>query len=128
MQPPEVGLLGLGLTGEVHLDLLSYIHLTPHASNELSRAGPMDAARASPASVWIAVSREQNDHPLAPHRARRTHYAERRHWLYMAPVWPMRGFSMTELTPPKVVRANNSRLFCRSAIPPTGSSADIASL
>jgi hypothetical protein len=39
VQPSEVGLLGLGLTGEVRLDLLRYIHLTPHASNELSHAG-----------------------------------------------------------------------------------------
>src|SRR5580700_9016858 len=33
VQPPEVALLGLGLTGEVRLDLLRYIHPTPHASN-----------------------------------------------------------------------------------------------
>jgi len=26
----------------------------------------MDAAQASPVSVWMAVSREQNDHPLVP--------------------------------------------------------------
>jgi hypothetical protein len=26
----------------------------------------MDAAHASPVSGWMAVSREQNDHPLAP--------------------------------------------------------------
>lgn len=39
MQPSEVGLLGPGLTGEVRLDLLGYIHLAPHASNELSHAG-----------------------------------------------------------------------------------------
>jgi hypothetical protein len=26
----------------------------------------MDAAQASPVSAWIAVSREQNDHPLVP--------------------------------------------------------------
>jgi hypothetical protein len=30
----------------------------------------MDAAQASPVSVWMAVSREQNDHPLVPHTAR----------------------------------------------------------
>jgi hypothetical protein len=29
----------------------------------------MDAAQASPVSAWMAVSREQNDHPLVPHRA-----------------------------------------------------------
>src|SRR5215475_8269936 len=39
VQPPEVGLLGPGLTGEVRLDLLRYIHLAPHASNELCHAG-----------------------------------------------------------------------------------------
>jgi hypothetical protein len=27
----------------------------------------MDAAQASPVSAWMAVSREQNDHPLVPH-------------------------------------------------------------
>src|SRR5579864_2484839 len=31
VQPSEVGLPGLGLTGEVRLDLLRYIHLAPHA-------------------------------------------------------------------------------------------------
>jgi hypothetical protein len=30
----------------------------------------MDAAQASPVSAWMAVSREQNDHPLVPLRAR----------------------------------------------------------
>jgi len=30
----------------------------------------MDAAQASPVPAWMAVSREQNDHPLVPHRAR----------------------------------------------------------
>ena len=39
MQPSEVGLPGPGLTGEVRLGLLRYIHLTPHASSELSHAG-----------------------------------------------------------------------------------------
>ena len=39
MQPSEAGLPGPGLTGEVRLDLLRYIHLTPHAGNELPRAG-----------------------------------------------------------------------------------------
>src|ERR1700751_4400661 len=39
VQPPQVGLPGLGLTGEVRLDLLRYIHLTRHASNEVSHAG-----------------------------------------------------------------------------------------
>jgi hypothetical protein len=29
----------------------------------------MDAAQASPVSAWMAVSREQNDHPLVPLRA-----------------------------------------------------------
>src|SRR5215475_2850022 len=64
VQPPEVGLLGPGLTGEVRLDLLRYIHLTPHASNELPHAGSDGRAQASPASAWMTVSREQNDHPL----------------------------------------------------------------
>jgi len=30
----------------------------------------MDAAQASPVSAWMAVSREQNDHPLVPLRGR----------------------------------------------------------
>jgi hypothetical protein len=30
----------------------------------------MDAAQASPVPAGMAVSREQNDHPLVPHRAR----------------------------------------------------------
>jgi hypothetical protein len=30
----------------------------------------MDAAQASPVSAWMAVSREQNDHPLVPHLRR----------------------------------------------------------
>src|SRR5580700_618366 len=68
VQPSEVGLLRLGLTGEVRLDLLRYIHLTPHASNELSQAGS-DGRRPSIAGVArMAVSREQNDHPLVPYR------------------------------------------------------------
>jgi hypothetical protein len=29
----------------------------------------MDAAQASPVSAWVAVSREQNDHPLVPRMA-----------------------------------------------------------
>ena len=70
MQPSEVGLPGPGLTSEVRLDLLRYIHLTPHASNELSHAGS-DGRRPSIAGVrcWMAVSREQNDHPLVPRGA-----------------------------------------------------------
>ena len=32
--------------------------------------GRMDAAQASLVSAWMAVSREQNDHPLVPYRAR----------------------------------------------------------
>src|SRR6516225_8783840 len=54
VQPAQVGLLGPGLAGEVRLDLLRYIHLAPHASNELSRAGPMGAAQASPVSARMA--------------------------------------------------------------------------
>jgi catechol 2,3-dioxygenase-like lactoylglutathione lyase family enzyme len=34
-----------------------------------SMPGRMDAAQASPVSAWMAVSREQNDHPLVPLRA-----------------------------------------------------------
>jgi hypothetical protein len=30
----------------------------------------MDAVQPSPVSAWMAVSREQNDYPLVPHRAR----------------------------------------------------------
>src|SRR6516164_4564282 len=52
VQPTEVGLLGPGLAGEVCLDLLRYIHLVPHASNELSRAGP-DGRRPSIAGVRV---------------------------------------------------------------------------
>src|SRR5580658_2126852 len=39
VQPPQVSLLGLGLTGEVRLDLLRYIHLAPYASNERPMPG-----------------------------------------------------------------------------------------
>src|ERR1700761_5704328 len=67
VQPSEVGLLGLGLTAEIRLDLLRYIHLAPHASTNCSMPGRMDAAQASPVSAWMAVSREQNDPPLVPH-------------------------------------------------------------
>src|SRR5215831_9964541 len=69
VQPSEVGLLGLGLTGEVRLDLLRYIHLASHASNELSHAGSDGAAQGSPVFAWMAVSREQNDHQLVPRTA-----------------------------------------------------------
>ena len=72
MQPTEVGLLGPGLTGEVRLDLLRYIHLAPHASNELPVPGRMGAAQASLVPAWMAVSREQNDHPLIPPTERST--------------------------------------------------------
>src|SRR6476661_7951069 len=50
VQPSQAGLRGLGLTGQVRLDLLRYIHLTPHASNELSHAGS-DGRRPSIACV-----------------------------------------------------------------------------
>jgi len=66
VQPPEVGLLGLGLTGEVRLDLLRYIHLTPHASNELSHAGSDGRRPSISVPSWKTVSRRQNDHPLLP--------------------------------------------------------------
>src|SRR6516225_2264744 len=52
VQPSEVGLLGPGLTGEVRLDLLRYIHLAPHASNELSHAGS-DGRHPSIAGVGV---------------------------------------------------------------------------
>src|SRR5215472_3593452 len=52
VQPTEVGLPGPGLTGEVRLDLLRYIHLAPHASNELSHAGS-DGRRPSIAGVRV---------------------------------------------------------------------------
>src|SRR5262252_3572992 len=66
VQPPEVGLLGLGLTCEVRLDLLRYIHLAPHASNELSHAGSDGRRPSISVSSWMTVSCEQNDHPLLP--------------------------------------------------------------
>jgi len=34
----------------------------------------MDAAQASPVATWMAVSREQNDHPLVRCRARSEAY------------------------------------------------------
>src|SRR5262249_94225 len=52
VQPPEVGLLGPGLTGEVRLDLLRYIHLAPHASSEPSHAGS-DGRRPGIAGVRV---------------------------------------------------------------------------
>jgi hypothetical protein len=66
VQPSEVGLLGLGLTGEVRLDLLRYIHLAPYVTTNCPMPGRMDAAQASPVSAWMAVSREQNDYSLVP--------------------------------------------------------------
>jgi hypothetical protein len=76
VQPSEVGLLGLGLTGEVRLDLLRYIHLAAHASSELFLAGS-DGLRLSIAGVpvdWPSAanrttiracrSREPLEHPL----------------------------------------------------------------
>lgn len=64
MQPSEVGLLGLGLTGEVRLDLLRYIHLTPHASNELSHAGS-DGRRPSIAGVRMDGRQPRTEQPSA---------------------------------------------------------------
>src|SRR5580692_5278696 len=64
VQPSEVGLLGLGLTGEVRLDLLSYIHLTPHASNELSQAGS-DGRRPSIAGVRVDGLQQRTERPSA---------------------------------------------------------------
>ena len=70
VHPPEVGLLGLGLTGEVRLDLPRYIHLAPMLATNCPMPGRMDAAQASPMSARMAVSREQNDHPLVPRGVR----------------------------------------------------------
>jgi hypothetical protein len=64
VQPSEVGLLGLGLTGEVRLDLLRYIHLTPHASNELSHAGS-DGRRPSIAGVRMDGRQPRTERPSA---------------------------------------------------------------
>src|SRR5215467_6427427 len=63
-QPPEVGLLGPGLTGEVRLDLLGHIHLAPHASNELSHAGS-DGRRPSIAGVRVAGRQPRTERPSA---------------------------------------------------------------
>jgi hypothetical protein len=64
VQPSEVGLLGLRLTGEVRLDLLRYIHLTPHASNELSHAGS-DRRRPSIAGVRMDGRQPRTERPSA---------------------------------------------------------------
>src|SRR5215472_7118401 len=67
VQPSEVGLLGPGLTGEVRLDSLKYIHLAPHASNKLAHAGS-DGRRPSIAGVnaiaiAVAVSKDPQKRP-----------------------------------------------------------------
>jgi len=64
VQPPEVGLLGLGLTGEVRLNLLRYIHLAPHASSELSRAGS-DGRRPGIAGVRVDDRQPRTERPSA---------------------------------------------------------------
>src|SRR5215469_1016416 len=64
MQPSEVGLLGLGLTGEVRLDLLGYIHLAPHASSELSHAGS-DGRRPSIAGGRMDGRQPRTERPSA---------------------------------------------------------------
>src|SRR5690348_5749768 len=64
VQPPEVGLPGPGLTGQVRLDLLSYIHLTPHASSELSHAGP-DGRRPGIAGVRMDGRPPRTERPSA---------------------------------------------------------------
>src|SRR5690349_7575535 len=64
VQPSEVGLLGLGLTGEVRLDLLRYIHFTPHASNELPHAGS-DGRRPSIAGVRMDGRQPRTQRPSA---------------------------------------------------------------
>src|ERR1700733_9068227 len=48
VQPPEVSLLRLGLTGEVRVDLLRDIHLAPMLATNGPMPGRMDAAQASP--------------------------------------------------------------------------------
>jgi hypothetical protein len=52
------------LTGKVRLDLLRYIHLTPHASNELSHAGS-DGRRPSIASVRVDGHQPRTERPSA---------------------------------------------------------------
>src|SRR6516162_3444580 len=64
VQPPEVSLLGLGLTGEVRLDLLRYIHLAPYVSNELSHAGS-DGRRPSLADVRVDGRQPRTERPSA---------------------------------------------------------------
>src|SRR5262245_29298247 len=64
VQPSEVGLLGPGLTGEVRLDLLRYIHLAPHASNELSHAGS-DGRGSSVAGVRADGRQPRTERPSA---------------------------------------------------------------
>src|SRR5215813_2769879 len=65
VQPPEIGLLGPGLAGEVGLDLLRYIHLAPHASNELSHAGP-EGRRPGIAGVRVDGRQPRTERPSAP--------------------------------------------------------------
>src|SRR6516225_3144360 len=64
VQPTEVGLLGLGLTGEVRFDLLRYIYLASHASNELSHAGS-DRRRPSIAGVCVDGRQPRTERPSA---------------------------------------------------------------
>jgi len=52
------------LTGEVRLDLLRYIHLTPHASNELSHAGS-DGRRPGIAGVRMDGRQPRTERPSA---------------------------------------------------------------
>src|SRR6516225_8251171 len=64
VQPSEVSLLGLRLTGEVRLDLLRYIHLAPHASNKLSHAGS-DGRRPSIAGDRVDGRQPRTERPSA---------------------------------------------------------------
>src|SRR5215469_7467286 len=64
VQPSEVGLLGPGLTGEVRLDLLRYIHLAPHASSEVSHAGS-DGRRQGIAGVRVDDRQSRTKRPSA---------------------------------------------------------------
>src|SRR5262249_34231729 len=57
VQSPHVSLLGLGLAGEVRLDLPRYIHLASYASNELSRAGSDGRAQASQVPAGDGLAR-----------------------------------------------------------------------
>ena len=87
MQPPEVSLLGLGLTGEVRLDLLRYIHLAPYASNELSRAGS-DGRRPSIADVRVDGRQPRTERPSAHAGSYDELDADKLDWVRSLPAGP----------------------------------------